>query len=82
MRIGHSGYMSDPDTPEVPEARVVRQGGVPVTAPMRALVVAAATPAVRRVVVVVGYMVALWPLTATVMLAMALLWAVGVVSSP
>ena len=82
MRIRHSGYMSDPDAPVVPGARVVRQGGVPVAAPMRALVVGAATPVVRRALVVLGYMVALWPLTATVMLAMALLWAVGVVSSP
>jgi hypothetical protein len=75
--------MHVPERPPVPEARVVRQAGVLAPRePLHEQVAAILVPVARHLGLAVGYMVALWPLTASVMLIAALLWAVGVAGGP
>jgi hypothetical protein len=82
MPTGHTAYMTDPETPAIPGARLIRVGGTAVGAPPRVAFLAWTAPLVRRLVLVLGYAVALWPLTGTALLAAALLWAVGVANAP
>jgi hypothetical protein len=74
--------MHAPERPPVPEARLVREAGVTAREPLPEQAAAIVMPVIRHLGLALGYAVAFWPLTASVMLVAALLWAVGVAGGP
>jgi hypothetical protein len=66
---------------QLPTARVVRQGGEPVLPPPVPLRVRL-SPVLGPARTAVGALFAVWPLTAVMLVAMALIWAAGYHAGP